>query len=80
VVPGGFDQQPPSVPVARRRDRACAHRASLDVSLGTSPGYEPIEEPVNRCQPPISTASPSPVSVLTARRQHSRSTTARTAL
>ncbi len=32
-------------------------------------------DPVNRCQSPISTASPKPLNVETPRRQHSRCTT-----
>jgi hypothetical protein len=44
-------------------------------SDGVRPTNAPMLEPVNRCQSPISTASPNTVSVDTPRRQPTRSTT-----
>ena len=43
-----------------------------EFSLGTRPTKEPIVDPVNRCQSPISTANANPVNVEIPRRQPSR--------
>jgi hypothetical protein len=48
--------------------------APLEDSVGTSPRNAPIVAPVNRCQSPISTASPNAVKVETPRRHCSRVT------
>lgn len=46
-----------------------------EYSEGTSPTKEPIVDPVERCQSPISTAGPNLVGVDVPRRQHNRCTT-----
>ena len=47
-----------------------------ELSLGTKPTKDPIVDPLNRCQSPISTASPNPVRVEIPRRHPSRRVTA----
>ena len=47
-----------------------------EFSLGTKPTKDPIVDPLNRCQSPISTASPNPVRVEIPRRHPSRRVTA----
>jgi len=53
----------------------CDRDSPLEDSDGTNLRYAPIEEPVNRCHSPISTVSPSAVSVSIPRRQPSLATT-----
>jgi hypothetical protein len=47
----------------------------LKCSDGVKPRNEPMLLPVNRCQSPISTARPNPVSVAPPRQQPNRATT-----
>jgi hypothetical protein len=61
--------------VAGLGDRPLAAAATTGLLAGHQAQPGPIVAPVNRCQSPISTASPNPVSTPTPRRQPSRATT-----
>ena len=75
VVPGGLHQQPTGVAVAGLGDRSLGSGLARGVLGRHNPQKAPMVAPVNRCQSPISTASPNPVNVEMPRRQPSRRTT-----
>lgn len=75
VVPGCVNQQPPAwvLPVLVIGLRTLL--VPEECSQGTSPTKAPMVLPVKRCQSPISTASPKPVSVEIPRKHPSQWTT-----
>jgi hypothetical protein len=75
VMPGRLDQQPSGMAVAGLGDRSLAAPAATGLLAGHQAQPGPTVAPVKRCQSPISTASPNPVSTPTPSRQPSRPTT-----